>query len=67
MKVIRDMDGVYFRVERDGMWIDLCFSDLTPEEREEMMKGRSEVWLKSLAQILANRLYDLGQYFERAE
>lgn len=29
MKEIRDMDGVYFRVERDGKWCNICFSDRT--------------------------------------
>lgn len=67
MKEIRDMDDVHFRVNRDGEWMSICFSDLTPKEREEMMKGRSEMWLKNLAQVLGDQLYDLGQYFQRAE
>lgn len=25
----RNLDGVYFRVERDGKWQNICFSDLT--------------------------------------
>ena len=29
----RDIDGVYFRIERDGEFQNLCFSDLTTEER----------------------------------
>ncbi len=34
MKEIRDMDGIYFRVQRDGKWENLCFSDLTSEEQD---------------------------------
>ena len=29
---VYDLDGIYFRVERDGKWQSLCVSDLTPEE-----------------------------------
>lgn len=29
MKEIRNMDGVYFRVKRDGKYEPVCFSDLT--------------------------------------
>ena len=28
----RNLDGVYFRVQRDGKWGNTCFSDLTQEE-----------------------------------
>lgn len=65
MKEIRDMDGVYFRVERDGKWGNICFSDLTKEEREHVMTGRSAEWLKSLCQILADFLYECGEFAER--
>lgn len=29
---VYDLDGIYFRVERNGKWQSLCVSDLTPEE-----------------------------------
>ena len=29
----RNLDGCYFRVERDGKWTNLCFSDMTDTER----------------------------------
>ena len=45
------MDGVYFRICRDGEWQNICFSDMTKEERDQMMTNRSEEWLKSLCQI----------------
>lgn len=65
MKEIRDMDGIYFRVQRDGKWENLCFSDLTSEEQDRMMTGRSEEWLKSLAKHLADCLYAAGEFVER--
>ena len=40
----RELDGVYFRVQRDGKWQAPCFSDLTEEERERVCEGRSAEW-----------------------
>ena len=34
-----NLDGIYFRVERDGKWQSLCVSDLTPEELKSVTKG----------------------------
>lgn len=56
----RDLDGCYFRVDRDGIWQSACFSDLTAEEREQVLHGRSEEWLKSLVGHLADRLRTIG-------
>ena len=33
-----DLDGIYFRVERDGKWQSLCVSDLTLEELKSVTK-----------------------------
>lgn len=33
----RDLDGVYFRVMRDGQMTNRCFSDLTKEEQDLIM------------------------------
>ena len=44
----RNLDGYYFRVKRDGKWDNVCWSDMTDEERDEQMTNRSEEWLKSL-------------------
>lgn len=30
----RELDGVYTRVERNGHWYGVCFSDLTDEEQD---------------------------------
>lgn len=56
----RDLDGAYFRVERDGRWQSLCFSDMTPDEREKATEGRDAAWLRSLACIIADALHDMG-------
>lgn len=56
----RELDGCYFRVKRDEKWENICFSDLTPEEREKVCDGRSAEWFKSLAYHLADCLKLLG-------
>ena len=35
----RGLDGMYFRVERNGEWKDICFTDLIPEEREVVLNS----------------------------
>lgn len=37
----RNLDWVYFRVYRDGKWQNICFSDMTQEERDEVTEGRN--------------------------
>ena len=56
----RNLDPVYFRVERDGRWRSLCFTDLTEEEREAVMDGKDARWLRRMAGVLAGSLRDLG-------
>ncbi len=38
----RNLDGYYFRVKRDGKWDNVCWSDMTDEERDKQMTNRSE-------------------------
>ncbi len=61
-KLKRDLDGVYFRICRDGKWQNICFSDLTPEERDKVTEGRSAEWLRSLAYHLADRLVEIADF-----
>lgn len=60
----RDLDGVYFRIHRNGKWCDVCFSDLTEEERKKVMENRSIEWVKELANILANAIRDIGDQLD---
>lgn len=60
----RDLDTVYFRVERDGAYYNVCFSDLSKDERARMLDGRDEKWLKHLCCILADCLKDIGDTFD---
>ena len=60
----RNLDGVYFRVQRDDKWDNVCFSDLTDTEKVEVMKNRDPEWLKSMCIILANTIRKIGDEFD---
>lgn len=59
----RNLDGYYFRVERNGKWESVCFSDLTAEQMDEVLQDRNEKWLKSLCKGLGTRLKEFGDAF----
>ena len=52
----RNLDGVYFRIGTEN----ICFSDLTEEQQDEVMKDRDKEWLKSICKILAKTIKDIG-------
>ena len=60
----RNLDGLYFRVQRNGKWENVCFSDLTVEEIEEVSKDRDTNWWKQVALHLKERLNDIGEQFD---
>lgn len=60
----RNLDGVYFRVYRDGKRQSICFSDLTRDEQEYQMRNRSVEWLQFMCCYLAERLKYIGDTFD---
>lgn len=68
----RDLDGVYFRVERDGKWEPICYTDMTEEERETVIAKRMRDWepeeraayWKNMANIMASTLRDVGDQLD---
>ena len=60
----RNLDGVFFRMKRDDKWCNVCFSDLTKEEREEVMDGKSKAWLMSLCNTLADTIKNIGDQLD---
>ena len=60
----RNLDGIYFRVERDGKWQTLCFSDLTEDEQRKVLKDKSQDFILQLTLILAKRLREVGDKFD---
>lgn len=61
--VAHDLDGVYFRMKRDNKYYDICFSDLTEEEKNNIMNGKTVEWLKTMCIILSNTIYNIGERF----
>lgn len=65
----RNLDGVYFRVQRDGKWLSICYSDMTEDERNTVIYDRMSDkpmdeqvgYYKRLAEIMADSLYDMGE------
>ena len=60
----RELDGVYFRIKRDGKWDNICFTDLTKEERDKVCENRSAEWFKDLEYHLADRIQYIGEIFD---
>ena len=60
----RNLDGVYFRIQRDGKWDSICFTDLTEAEMDEVLKNKDKVWVVGLAKILAKTIQNLGYQFD---
>lgn len=56
----RNLDGVFFRIKRNGFFDNVCFSDLTEEEMDSMLSGRDVKWLKSLCKILGKTIKKIG-------
>lgn len=57
-----DLDGIYFRVERDGKWQSLCVSDLTPDELKSVTKDWDCNQLTIVAKELSYTLKNMFDY-----
>ncbi len=60
----RNLDGIYFRIKRNDHWCDICFTDLTADEKESVMKDRSIEWMEKLACNLADVIREIGDLFD---
>lgn len=59
----RNLDGFYFRVRRGEKYEDLCFTDLSRDEQEELLKDKSPEFIVGLACHLAEALRKIGEEF----
>ncbi len=50
---IKEIYGVYFRVNREGKWLNLCFTDLTVDEQKNILQDKETMFLKNLCLRLA--------------
>ena len=60
----RNLDGIYFRVERDGKFENICFSDMTENEIEIILKDADTTFLKGMCKLLAKTLKNIGDEFD---
>ncbi len=60
----RGLDGVYFRNERDGVFKNLCFTDMTVNEQTAVIKRYDADSLRRLGLHLAERLHRIGDAFD---
>lgn len=68
-KVPRNLDGVFYRVQRGGGWCNVCFSDMTADERREVIYDRMSErpldeqvgYYRRLAELMADQLYSMGE------
>ena len=56
----RNLDGVFFRMKRGDKYMNVCFSDMTEDEQDEVLKGRNEEYLRSFVKILAKTIRKIG-------
>ena len=63
-RINRNLDGVYFRVERDNKWQNICFSDLTTDEMDEILNTRTDAWLRSMCKILGETIRNIGDQLD---
>lgn len=56
----RELDGIFFRVERNDKWQNICFSDLTEEEMVKVLENKDLQWVKNLCRALGKRIREIG-------
>lgn len=57
---VRNLDGVYYRVVRDGNHVSRCFSDLSESEQNMIMEKYDAEQLRRLCRYLSMSLRQIG-------
>lgn len=60
----RELCGIYFRVERNGKYENICFTDMTEKEQLATLNGLSFEASKNMCLWLARVVRDLGDRFD---
>ena len=58
--IFRNLDGVYYRVIRDGIHVNRCFSDLSESEQDMIMEKYDAEQLRRLCRCLCISLRQIG-------
>lgn len=56
----RNLDGIYYRVQRNGKWQSVCLSDLTEEERRPFLESLDKNGLIGCVDHLCDCLKEVG-------
>ena len=57
----RDLDGFYLRVNRDGKWCNLCFTDLTEEEQSKWLDRLFGEGLRSMVKAFCENIVAMSE------
>lgn len=67
----RELDGYFFRVQRNGKWLSVCWSDLTEAEMNEILDSLNdkenvdkEQWMRTLCIGLGRTIRQIGDIFD---
>ncbi len=63
-KTKRNLDGMFFRIKRDGKYQNICFSDMMTEERLEVLKDKDVEFMRRMCLILAEKMREIGDKFD---
>lgn len=60
----RNLCGIYFRIERNGRYQNICFTDMTREERDKVMKEQSKECLKGICHRLTEVINEFAEVYD---
>ena len=60
----RNLDGIFYRAQRNGKWKNVCFSDLTESEMREKLANQSSEYLINMCVILGKTIREIGDIFD---
>lgn len=63
-KVKRNLDGMWFRIKRDGKYQNICFSDMTTEEQLGVLKDKDVEFMRRMCLIIAEKMREIGDKFD---
>ena len=62
LMIKRNLDGVFFRVMRDGEWRDVCWTDLDWEDKIEFSRKHNDTgWLMRMIQIMNDIAWNIHE------
>jgi len=60
----RELDGYYFRMQRDGKWTNVCFSDMTEDEMHSVLARFDKDALERMCIGLGQTIRQIGDQFD---